>query len=276
MNTPEVHITRITPGPASLLEELQELWYYRELLYFLTLREIKLRYKQTAIGVAWVVLQPLITTAVFTLIFSGWARFDTGQAPYPLFALSGLLVWLFTYSSITLASNSFVSNANLVTKVYFPRIIAPVSAVLSTLVDLAVSSLLLLLLMFYYGQAVGVSVVLAPLFIALAIVLAAAVGVLLSALNVRFRDVKFALPFMLQIWMIASPVFYPLSIVPEKWRPVFSINPLTGILEGLRSSLFGYSLDWTVISISAVSLAVILALSVVVFKRMENDFADLI
>ncbi len=255
---------------------LRELWAYRELLYFLTWRDVKIRYKQTVVGVAWAILQPVVTTAIFTLLFSTWARFETGDVPYPLFALSALIVWLFTHNAVTLASGSFVSNVNLVTKVYFPRIIVPLAATIAGLFDLIFSVIILIGLMLYYGIIPTANLLTAPLFIVLTLILAAALGTMLSALNVKFRDVKFALPFVLQVWMIASPVFYPASLTPAKWQLVFAINPLVGIIDGFRSSLFGTPFNWPVIGVSSLSIVVICILSIVVFKRMEDDFADII
>jgi lipopolysaccharide transport system permease protein len=272
----ELEITKIKPSGAWITLDLSNLWAYRELLYFLTVRDIKIRYKQTALGVLWAVLQPVLTTAIFTVLFSRFAQFETKQVPYPLFALSGLMIWLFVHTSITMASNSFVGNVNLVTKVYFPRLIVPISAVLAGLFDLLISFAILVILMIFYGTAPSAKIAFMPLFLILAIIQTLAIGTLTSALNVRFRDVKFALPFILQVWMIASPIFYPMNILSEKWRLLFAINPLTGILEGFRSSLFGTSFDWEVIGISAVSTLFITIFSLFVFKRMEDDFADLI
>lgn len=269
-------ITYIKPKKSWLSLDLREIWTYRELLYFLTWRDVKIRYKQTAIGVLWVILQPLITTAIFTVLFSNFARFETKDVPYPLFALSGLMIWLFVHTSITMASNSFVSNTNLVTKVYFPRLIVPFAATLAGITDLFFSLIILVVLMIYYGTAPTLHILLAPLFLILAIVQTVAFGMLFSALNVRFRDVKFALPFALQVWMIVSPIFYSSSMLSEKWRLIFAVNPLVGILEGFRSALFGTSFDWQVIGVSCASILVLVLLSLFVFKRMEDDFADLI
>ena len=274
--TETTEVTRIKPGGSVASLDLAEIWKYRELLYFLTLRDIKIRYKQTLIGIAWVVLQPVLTTAIFTVIFSTFARFDTKSVPYPLFALSGLSLWLFVHTSISLASTSFVNNTSLITKVYFPRLIVPVAAALATLFDLLFSIAILIILMFYFGVTPTTQLLAAPIFVFLALVLAVAFGTLFSALNVRFRDVKFALPFMLQVWMIASPIFYPASLLTEKWRLVFALNPLTGILEGFRSALFGLPFDWQLIGVSTASLVVLTALSLLVFKKMEDTFADLI
>jgi lipopolysaccharide transport system permease protein len=269
-------ITKIKPSDAWLRLDLKDVWAYRELLYFLTWRDVKIRYKQTAIGVLWAILQPILTTAIFTILFSNFARFQTDTIPYPLFALSALMIWLFVYNSITMASNSFVSNTNLVTKIYFPRLIVPLAATFAGLVDLLFSFALLVILMIYYGVNLSSQILLAPVFFMLALLQAVAFGTLFSALNVRFRDVKFALPFALQVWMLSSPIFYPSNILSEKWRLIFALNPLTGILEGFRAALFGTKFDWTVIAISSASIVVLLIVSLLVFKRMEDDFADLI
>jgi lipopolysaccharide transport system permease protein len=268
--------TVIKPSNRWIRLDLKDIWEYRELLFFLTLRDIKIRYKQTAIGIAWVILQPVLTTAIFTIIFSTFARFDTGAVPYPVFVLSGLLIWLFVHTAISMASTSFVNNTNLVTKVYFPRLVVPIAATLAGLFDLIFGIAILVLLMIYYGLSISVSILFAPLFLFLAVILAASFGTLFSALNVRFRDVKFALPFLLQVWMIASPIFYPSTLLTEKWRLVFAINPLTGILEGFRSSLAGAPFDWTVIGVSTLSLVFLAMFSLFVFKKMEDDFADII
>lgn len=273
---PEINIVKIKPDSSRFNLDLKDLWIYRELLYFLTLRDIKVRYKQTAIGVLWAILQPVLTTAIFTVIFSQFARFESLQVPYPLFALSGLLLWLFINTSVTTASNSLVGNANLVTKIFFPRLIVPVAAVLSGLIDLALGFLLLVGLMIYYGIEPTWQIALAPVFIGLTILLALSFGTLFSALNVRFRDVKFALPFALQIWMFLSPIFYPSSVLSEKWRTLFAFNPLTGILEGFRAALFGGEFDRFAVGVAIALTVFLMLLSLFVFKRMEDDFADLI
>lgn len=272
----ETQVVKIKPNSSWLSLDLKDLWTYRELLYFLTLRDIKVRYKQTAIGVAWAILQPVLTTAIFTVIFSQFARFESLQIPYPLFALSGLLVWLFVNTAITTASGSLVGNTNLVTKIYFPRLIVPIAATLSGLIDLALGFILLVGLMIYYGVSISWQITLAPLFVVQAILIALSFGMLFAALNVRFRDVKFALPFALQIWMFVSPVFYPSDILSEKWRVALWFNPLAGILEGFRAALFGGALDLFGVGVSVAATFVLMILSLVVFKRMEDDFADLI
>lgn len=273
-------ITYIKPGGAWLSLDLKDFWTYRELLYFLTWRDVKVRYKQTAIGVVWAILQPVLTTVIFTVIFSALARFESQTVPYPLFALSGFLIWLFVFNAISFAANSLVGNSNLVTKIYFPRLIVPISATLSGLFDLLFSFAVLAVLMIYYvsQNAITLSwqIVLMPVFIVLAIILTVSLGTLFSALNVRFRDVKFALPFALQVWMFASPIFYPPEILSEKARFVLAFNPLTGILQGFRAALFGGNFDWFAIGVSAAMVVVLMLGSLFVFKRMEDDFADLI
>jgi lipopolysaccharide transport system permease protein len=273
-------ITYIKPAGAWLSLDLKDFWTYRELLYFLTWRDVKVRYKQTAIGVLWAILQPVLTTAIFTVIFSTVARFESPRVPYPLFALSGFLIWLFVFNSISFAANSLVGNTNLVTKIYFPRLIVPVSATFSNLFDLLFSFAVLAAMMIYYiaKNAVALSwqIAFVPVFIFLAVLLAVSLGTLFSALNVRFRDVKFALPFALQVWMFASPIFYPPEILSEKARFVLAFNPLTGILQGFRAALFGERFDWLIIGISSAVIVVLALLSLFVFKRMEDDFADLI
>jgi lipopolysaccharide transport system permease protein len=271
-NTP---VTRIGPKRGFFSIDLGEIWNYRELLYFLTWRDIKIRYKQTVIGIAWAVLQPVLTTVIFAALFSRFSGFTT-ETPYPLFALSGLLIWLFVHTAISMSSTSFVNNSNLVTKVYFPRLIVPVAGTLASMFDLLFGFIILAVLMACYGVVPSITVVLAPVFVVLGFIQAASFGTLFAALNINYRDVKFALPFLLQVWMIASPVFYPASLIPEKWRLVFALNPLTGILDGFRSSLFGTAFDWELIAVSIASLIVLTAISFVIFGHLEDDFADVI
>lgn len=269
-------VTLIEPSNFWSPVNLAELIARRELLYFLVWRDVKIRYKQTAIGVAWAVLQPVMSTAIFTVLFSRFAGFDTGSIPYPIFALSGLMIWLFVQSSITMASSSFVGNTNLVTKIYFPRLILPLAATIACVVDLLVSFVILVVLVVYYGVVPTRQILWVPVFVTLALILASSFGLLFSALNVRFRDVKFALPFLLQVWMIASPIFYPTAILPEKSKLIYALNPLSGIVEGLRSALFGTPFDWQTIAISSLTLGVLTLLSLLVFRWMEDSFADLI
>ncbi len=256
--------------------DLGDLWAYRELLYFLTWRDIKVRYKQTVMGAAWVIIQPLLTMLLFTLFFNKFAGLNSGDIPYPLFAYSGLLLWIFFSNAIVNSTNSLVNNTNLITKVYFPRMFIPAAAVGAGLVDLAIASLILIGLALYYGVALTRGILLLPVFVALTMLLALGVGMLISALTVKYRDLRHALPFLIQFWMFASPVIYPPSIVPEKWRWILAVNPLTGIMEGFRSALVGRSFNWPTIAVSAVLTVSLLVGSVYIFRRTEDTFADLI
>ncbi|HZI85425.1 MAG TPA: ABC transporter permease [Pyrinomonadaceae bacterium] len=255
---------------------LGDLWAYRELLYFLTLRDIKVRYKQTLMGAVWVVIQPLMTMLIFTLIFNKFARLDTKDIPYPLFAYSGLLLWTFFSNAVTTGTYSLVNNSHLVTKVYFPRVFMPTAAVGAGLVDLAIASLLLISLAIYYGVRPSWGALMLPLMVFLAAMLALGTGMLVSALTVKYRDLRHALPFVMQFWMFASPVIYPSSIVPEQWRWILLINPMTGILEGFRAALTGQPFDWTMIAISAAVATTLLAVAFYVFRALEDTFADVI
>jgi len=255
---------------------LAELWRYRELLYFLTLRDVKLRYKQTLLGAAWAILQPLCAMLLFTLVFSRLARLPSDNIPYPLFAYAGLVPWTFFANAITNAANSLVGSTSLVTKVYFPRLIIPAAPVLAGLVDLGIALLLLVPLLIYYRITLTWQLIFLPLFICLATLLAFGVGMLLAALNVKYRDIRYALPFLVQLWLFASPVIYPLSITPPKWKWVFTLNPMTGIIEGTRSSLFGLPFDWSAIGVSLVVALFVIALAAYFFRRVEDGFADVI
>ena len=255
---------------------LRDLWAYRELLYFLTLRDIKVRYKQTLLGAAWVIIQPLMIMLIFTLIFSRFARLDTKDIPYPLFAYSGLLLWTFFANAVTSGTYSLINNSHLVTKVYFPRVFIPMASVGAGLVDFAIAFLLLIALAFYFKLQLSWMLLLLPLFVLLAAVLALATGILVSALTVKYRDLRHALPFIMQFWMFASPVIYPTSIVPENWRWILLINPMTGVIEGFRAALTGQEFDWNLIVISAVSGLLLLAIAYYVFRALEDTFADVI
>jgi lipopolysaccharide transport system permease protein len=255
---------------------LGDLWAYRELLYFLTLRDIKVRYKQTLMGFIWVVIQPLMTMLIFTLIFNKFARLETKDIPYPLFAYSGLLLWTFFSNAVTSGTHSLVTNSHLVTKVYFPRVFIPAAAVGASLLDLAIASVLLIALAIYYGVTPTWGGLLLPLMVLLATMMALGTGMLVSALTVKYRDLRHALPFVMQFWMFASPVIYPTSLVPEQWRWILLVNPMTGILEGFRTALTGQPFDWTLIGISAVASTTLLGVAFYVFRGLEDTFADVI
>ncbi len=255
---------------------LAEVWDYRELLYFLTLRDIKVRYKQTLMGAAWVIIQPLALMLVVTLVFNRFARLDAGSLPYPLFAYSGLLIWTFFAGGVTNGTNSLVSNSNLITKVYFPRMFIPAAAVGAGLFDLGIASVLLVVLAAYYGVALSWGLLMLPVFVLMATLLALGVGMTVAALTVRYRDLRHALPFVMQFWMFASPVIYPSNIVSGRWRWLFVLNPLTGVLEGFRAALAGEAFDWKLIGGSALVSVALLVVAVYVFRRAEDSFADVI
>jgi lipopolysaccharide transport system permease protein len=252
---------------------LRDLWSYRELLYFLTWRDVKVRYKQTLLGAAWALLQPLLLMFLFTFFFSRLAGISSGSVPYPLFAYAGLLPWTFFSNAVANGGNSLVGSTNLITKVYFPRMFIPAAAVGAGLVDFAIAFGLLIVLMIYYGVSFHLSLLMLPVLIILTTLLALGVGMLMSALNVRFRDIRYALPFMIQVWMFASPVIYP---IPDKWRWVLALNPMTGIIEGFRASLFGHGFDWLALGLSSAITLGLLVYSAFVFTRMEKSFADVI
>ena len=269
---------RITVDADAAVSEsgLAELWRYRELLYFLTWRDVKLRYKQTLLGAAWAIIQPLFAMLLFTLIFARLTRVPSDNIPYPVFAYAGLLPWTFFANAITSSANSLVGNAGLVTKVYFPRLIIPASPVLAGLVDLAIAFALLIPLLIYYRITITWQLLLLPAFIAWATLLAFGVGVILATLNVRYRDIRYALPFMVQLWLFASPVIYPLSLVPARWKWLVMLNPMTGIIEGVRASLFGRTFDCAAVGISMAVTVCITGLSLYYFRRAEDNFADII
>jgi lipopolysaccharide transport system permease protein len=274
MDLPVIHISSSTNW---LALRLSELWDYRELLYFFVWRDIKVRYKQTAIGAAWAVLQPLLTVVTFTIIFDKFAKMPSDGLPYPVFSYAALLPWNYFASSLNRSIGSVVGDANLITKVYFPRLLLPISATVSGLVDFGISFVFLLVMMAWYGIMPTWSTLLLPCFLLLAMLTALGVGLWLSVINVRFRDVGQATAFFIQIWLFASPVAYPVNVVPEKWRALYSLNPMTGVIEGFRWALLGKQMP-DIASI-VISIAVVLLLvvgGIIFFKRMENTFADVV
>jgi len=257
--------------------DLRAVWEYRELLYFLVWRDVKVRYKQTAIGVAWVVLQPLLTMMVFAVVFGYLARIPSDGLPYPLFAFTALLPWTYFSQALTRGGSGLVGNANLISKVYFPRLIIPLSAVVAPAVDFLLCIVILLGLMVWYGVAPTWGVLALPLFLLLALMTALAVALLLSPLHVNYRDVGHVIPFLTQFWMFASPVIYPVSLIPEQWRLLYSLNPMVGVIEGFRWALLGKeSPDFKVMAVSTIVVLALLLGGVVYFKRMERTFADVV
>jgi lipopolysaccharide transport system permease protein len=272
----DLPVTQIQSSTPSTLG-LKELWDYRELLYFLVWRDVKVRYKQTVIGAAWTVIQPLLTIVIFTLVFQHFAKLPSDGVPYPLFSFTGLLPWNYFAKALNNGINSVVGSANLITKVYFPRLILPISAILSGLIDFGISFLCLLGMMIWYGLMPGWGVLALPLFLLLAVLTALSVGLWLAVINVRYRDVGQAIPFLIQLWLFVSPVAYPLSVVPEKWRVLYSLNPMTGVIEGFRWALLGKPmLDILPIAISIVVVLALLFAGIRFFRRMEETFADVV
>jgi len=272
----DLPVTQIQSSTPSTLG-LKELWDYRELLYFLVWRDVKVRYKQTVIGAAWTVIQPLVTIGVFTLVFQNLAKMPSDGIPYPLFSFTALLPWNFFAKALNNSINSVVGSANLITKVYFPRLVLPISAILSGLIDFGISFLFLLGMMIWYGIMPGWGVLALPLFLLLAVLTALSIGLWLAVINVRYRDVGQATAFLIQLWLFVSPVAYPLSLVPEKWRALYSLNPMTGVIEGFRWALLGNAMP-SLVPI-AISIAIVIALlfgGIRFFRRMEETFADIV
>jgi lipopolysaccharide transport system permease protein len=274
----QAHEVLIEPSRGWAQLKLRELWEYRELLYFLAWRDIKIRYKQTALGLAWAVLQPLLTMLIFALFFGKLAGMPSDGVPYPLFAFAALVPWTFFANGLTQSSNSLVGSANLIKKVYFPRLVVPISVVLGGLPDFALSFLVLLGLMAYYGIYPQLSVILwLPLLLLLALVTALGCGLWLSALNVKYRDVRYIVGFLTQIWMFATPVVYPASLLSGRWRLIYSINPMVGVIEGFRWALLQTdTAPGMPIVISAITALLILVTGTFYFRRMEKTFADIV
>lgn len=260
-----------------IVEDLREFYRSRELLYFLVWRDVKIRYKQTLLGVAWAVLQPLMTMVVFTIFFGRLAKIPTDGIPYPVFSYTALLPWTFFAAALTNAGNSLVTNTDLLTKVYFPRAIIPASTVIAGLLDLAIASVLLLALLPYYGIYPDATILVFPLAILLLVILALGAGMFLAAINVAYRDVKYALPFAVQLLLFLTPVIYPTTIIPERFRPLMLANPLSGIIDTCRASLLpGRAIDWGHFGLSALITCVVFVLGATYFHRVQRRFADII
>jgi lipopolysaccharide transport system permease protein len=277
IRNPNSEILFIRPADGWTSIGLKELWEYRELLYFLTWRDIKVRYKQTALGAAWAIIQPVFMMVVFSLFFGRLAKVPSDGIPYPIFTFCALLPWQLFAHALTESSNSLVANERLITKVYFPRLVVPIAAVLGGLVDFAVAFVILLAMMLYYGIAPTWAIVTLPGFLLLAIMTALGVGLWLSALNVKYRDVRYTINFLIQVWLFATPVAYPSSIVPERWRPLYGLNPMAGVVEGFRWALLGKTKpDAALLGVSIVAVVLILIGGLYYFRRMEQQFADVV
>ena len=266
----------IQPSKKWSLLNLKDIWAYRELLFFLTWRDVKVRYKQTALGAAWAILQPLFMMIIFTIFFGRLAAVGSSGIPYPLFALAGLVPWTFFANSITASGNSLVGSANLITKVYFPRLIVPAAAMLAGVVDFVLAFVMLCLLMLYYRVTLTTQVLFLPVLVFMTALFGLGVGTWMSALNVKYRDVRFALPFLIQLWLFVSSVILPSTSVPQKWRWILLLNPMSGIIEGYRSALFGLPFDWTALGIAFILTIAVLLYAIYAFGRVERSFADII
>ncbi len=267
----------IRPSSGWVPLNLAELWEYRELLYFLTWRDIKVRYKQTVLGAAWAVIQPLGMMLVFTIFFGRLVGVPSDGLPYPIFAYTALLPWQLFSRALTDASTSLVVNERLITKVYFPRLLIPMSAVLASLVDFAIAFVLLLGMMVFYGIVPTGSVLMLPLFVLLALMTALGIGFWLSALNAQYRDVRYTLPFLTQFWLFATPVVYPSSLVPEQWRLLYGLNPMTGVVEGFRWALLGKTgAPDVMLAVSAIAVLATFIGGLYYFSRVEETLADVV
>ena len=269
--------TVIKPSKGWLALRLKDFWEYRELLYFLTWRDIKVRYKQTALGALWAIIQPFFTMVVFSLFFGRLAKVPSDGIPYPLFSFAALVPWTFFANGLSQSSNSLVGSTDLITKVYFPRLIIPVSSVLSGFIDFAIAFIVFMAMAFYYGIYPALSIILLPFLLLLGLITALGVGLWLSALNVKFRDVRYTIPFLTQFWLFATPIAYPSSLLSEPWRTIYGINPMVGVVEGFRWVLLGAdTAPGAIIFVSALVSMGLLVSGAFYFKRMEKFFADII
>jgi lipopolysaccharide transport system permease protein len=273
----DLTITRIRPSHGWIALNLGDLWEYRELLYFLTWRDIKVRYKQTVLGAAWAILQPFFTMVVFSLFFGRLAGIPSDGIPYPIFSYAALVPWQFFANGLTASSNSLVGSANLIKKVYFPRLAIPISAVISGGVDFALAFVVLLLMMLFYGIVPTMNVVWLPFLLVLALVTSLGVGLWLTAMNVQFRDVRYMVPFLVQAWLFASPIAYPSSLLDEPWRTLYGLNPMVGVVEGFRWALLGTeTAPGPIVIVSTVVAVALLVSGAFYFRRMEKTFADVV
>lgn len=274
---PAAPVIRIKPSKGWVSLRLHELWSYRELLYFLTWRDIKVRYKQTALGAAWAIIQPLFTMVVFSLFFGKLASMPSDGIPYPIFSYAALVPWTFFANGLSQSSNSLVGSSNLIKKVYFPRLAIPIATILSEVIDFLLAFVVLIGMMVYYRIVPTANVFYLPLFLLLALITSLGVGLWLSAMNVQFRDVRYVVPFITQFWMFATPIAYPSSLLPEPWRTIYGINPMVGVVEGFRWALLGKgAAPGLMVAVSALTAIIILVGGAFYFRRMEKTFADVV
>ncbi len=273
----DIPVLRIQPSKGWVSLKLDELWEYRELLYFLVWRDIKVRYKQTALGAAWAIIQPVMTMVVFSLFFGKLGKMGSDGIPYPIFSFAALVPWTFFANGLMNASTSLVGSSNLIKKVYFPRLSIPIATVLSGVVDFALAFGVLIILMLAYGIVPALNILWLPLFLLLALVTVLGVSLWLSALNVEYRDVRYVVPFLTQFWLFATPIAYPSSLLPEKWRAVYALNPMVGVVEGFRWALLGTNTrPGPMIAVSTLAAMVLLISGAFYFRRMEKTFADIV
>jgi lipopolysaccharide transport system permease protein len=272
----EQHVTVIEPSKGWRMLDLKEIWAYRELLWVLTMRDIKVRYKQTVLGAAWAIIQPVMTMIIFSIIFGRLAKLPSEGYPYPIFVYAALLPWTFFANAIGTSGASVVGSANLVSKVYFPRLIIPLSSIGVGLIDFAIASSILLLMMLWYGVGWSVNLLMAPVLVVVVIFTALGVGTLLAALNVAYRDFRYVIPFLVQIWMYATPVVYSKEIVPDEWRWLLFLNPMAGTIDAFRSTFLGKPFDFSAIGISLAIAAAIFVWGIAYFEKVERRFADII
>lgn len=272
-----VQVIRIERSRGWVALQLKELWAYRELLYFLIWRDVKVRYKQTALGVSWAIIQPVFTMVVFSLFFGRLAKMPSDGIPYPLFSYAALVPWTFFSHGLTLASNSLVGSANLIKKVYFPRLAIPIASVTSGVIDFVIAFVVLLGMMLYYGIAPTVNVIWLPCLFLITFITSLGVSLWLSALNVQFRDVRYMIPFLTQLWLFATPIAYPSSLLSEPWRTLYSLNPMVGVVEGFRWALLGTeTAPGPILIVSSLAALALLVGGAFYFRRLEKTFADVV
>ena len=275
LDQPQVLIIDARQG--ALTQQLRDFWHYRELLYFLAWRDFKVRYKQTALGAAWAIIQPFFTMVVFSIFFGYLGKIPSDGLPYPVFAYCALLPWALFAHALTESSNSLVNNQSLLTKVYFPRLIIPIAPLFVGLVDFGIALVVLLGMMLFFGIAPGIAILATPLFVLFALCTALAVGMWLSALNVQYRDVRYTIPFLTQLWLFATPVAYPSSLLPEPWRSLYGLNPMAGVVEGFRWALLGQTqAPGPLIAVSVGAVLALLIGGLWYFNKMEQTFADIV
>ncbi len=274
-NLPELSV--IIPRKGWVPIDLKELWTYGELLYFLTKRDIKVRYKQTLLGGLWAVIQPVFTMVVFSIFFGKMAKIPSDDIPYPIFVYAGLLPWTYFANAVAASGNSLAGSAHLITKVYFPRLYIPASASLAGLVDFFIAMIVLVFMMVFYQYVPGMNVLLFPFLVGLTFLCAVGAGLWLSALNVQYRDIKYVIPFLIQLWLFISPVIYPVSMIDKKYQWLIAINPMGGVIKAYRATLLGHQpIDWQLLGISTFIIFIMLTTGLFYFRRMEKGFADIV